>query len=195
MTLAEVLVALAIFVVIMLAIATFGLNISSFRTNISGSFTTAQDAQVILKTLLTEIREAAPGVNGAYPIISVSTSTLSFFSDSDKDGKTEQIKYILSNNMLYRTVIKPSGTPASYNIASQATSSILYNIRNLASVPVFQYYDENYTGTSSALTLPTNISNIRIVQITVTLDIGKKNSPVPRTYTTQASIRNLKTNL
>lgn len=194
MTLVEVLIALAVFVTVIVTVGMFEVNIFQYQGSVSGSLTTAQDAQVILKTMLTELRAAAPGVNGAYPIVSAATSSISFFSDLDNDGQTEQITYSLIKNTLYQSVVQPSGSPLGYT-ATAATSSLLTDVRNSTSTSVFQYFDQNYTGTSSPLSMPVSIPSIRLVEISLTLDTDPNRSPLPRTYTTQVSLRNLKTNL
>ena len=195
MTLVETMIALGIFMVVIMAVGAFQVSIFSNQKAVSGSLQTAQDAQIILKTMLTELRAASPGMNGSYPIASAGTSSITFFSDANNDGMTEQIGYRLSSSTVYRTMIPPTGSPATYNIANQTTSVIMNNVRNSASSPVFQYFDQNYTGTSSPLAMPVNISSVRLVQINLTLDVNPNLSQVPRTYTVQASLRNIKTNL
>ncbi len=194
MTLVELLIALAIFMIVIVTVGAFEVNVFSYQGSVSGSFTTAQDAQILLKTILTELRSAAPGANGAYPIITAGTSSLSFFSDPDNDGLTEEITYSYIQNTLYRAVIVPTGTPYSYSTSNQSTSSLLTNVANTASTSIFEYYDQNYTGTSSPLSVPVNIPSIRLIQINLTLDTNQSKLPA-RTYTTQVSLRNLKTNL
>ncbi|MDE2188416.1 MAG: prepilin-type N-terminal cleavage/methylation domain-containing protein [Patescibacteria group bacterium] len=194
-SLVEVLISLAIFVAVIVALGTFEVSIFSNQQSTSGSFNAAQNAQIILKTMLTELRDASPAQNGAYTISTAGTSTISFFSDPDNDGQAEEITYSLLKGTLYRAVIQPSGSPATYNPASQSTSTIFVGVQNASSTPVFQYFDQNYTGTSSPLTLPINISAIRLVEITLTTNAGSTKSPQPRSYTTQISLRNLKTNL
>jgi len=194
-TLVEVFISMAIFVAVMVAVGTFLVNIYSNNTVVSGSFQTAQDAQVILKTMLTELRQSSTAANGAYPIATAGTSSVTFFSDVDNDGITEEITYALIGSTLYRAVIQPSGSPFSYNPASQATSSLLTDVRNTSSTPMFQYYDQNYTGTSSPLSSPVNISSVHLIKISLALDVLLNQAPVVRTYTTQVSLRNLKTNL
>jgi type II secretory pathway component PulJ len=194
-TLVEVFISLAIFVSVMVAITAFLINIYSNNRTASGSFQTAQDAQVILKTMLTQLRQASTAVNGAYPIAIAGTSSITFFSDVNNDGLTDEVTYSLIGSTLYSTVIKASGSPFSYNMANQATSSILTNVRNSSSTPVFQYYDQNYTGTSSPLSLPINIPAIRLIKISLALDVLVNQAPAVRTYTTSVSLRDLKTNL
>ena len=194
-TLVEVFISMAIFVAVMVAVTTFLVNIYSTNTTVSGSFQTAQDAQVILKTMLTELRQAATASNGAYPIAAAGTSSITFFSNIDSDAQIEEVTYSFIGNTLYRAVIQPTGSPLSYNIANQSTSSMLTDVRNSSSTPVFQYYDQNYTGTSSPLSLPINIPVVRLIKISLSLDVLINQAPAVRTYTTQVSLRNLKTNL
>jgi Tfp pilus assembly protein PilV len=194
-TLVEVFISLAIFTAVMLAVSTFEVSIYQNQQTLSGSFSTAQDAQTVLKTMLTELREAAPGGNGAYPIVAASTSTLSFFADPLHTGTTEEITYTLASSTLYRAVILPSGSPVSYPSSGQSTSTLITNVRNGTSTPLFQYFDQNYSGTSTPLSLPISVSSVRLVDVSVTLDTNPRTAPAPRTYTVQVSLRNLKTNL
>jgi len=194
-TIVEVLISLAIFVVVMVAISTFLVSIYSNNRTVSGSFQTAQEAQVILKTMITELRQSATAANGAYPIAVAGTSTVTFFSDVNNDGSTDEVTYSLIGTTLYRAVISPTGSPLSYVASNQSTSSILTDVRNSSSTPVFQYFDQNYTGTSSPLSLPVNIPVVRLVKISLLLDVLINQAPAVRTYTAQVSLRDLKTNL
>lgn len=195
MTLAEILVAVAIFAVVIVAVGAFEVNIFSYKNSISGSFQTAQNAQIILKTMLTELRECAPSVNGAFPIAAAGSTTLSFFSDRDNDGLTEQITYSLIGTTTYRAVIKPSGFPLTYAFLNQSTTTLLTGVINGVAIPAFQYFDTNYTGTSSPLAQPVTPTSVRLVKINQELDIDPGRSPQPITYTIQVNLRNLKTNL
>lgn len=195
MTLVEILVAVAIFSVIMMAIGTFSADIFSYNSSISGSFQTSQDVQVITRTMLKELREAAPGANGAYPLIKTGSTTLSFFSDTNNDNKTEQITYSLIGTTLFRAVINPVGSPPTYPISGQSTTTLLTRVVNGSAVPSFQYYDTNYTGTSSPLSQPVSAYAVRLIRINQQVDLDPTHSPIPTTYSVQASLRNLKTNL
>jgi hypothetical protein len=145
--------------------------------------------------MLTELRQAATAANGAYPIASAGTSSITFFSNANNSSSTEEITYSFASSTLYRSVIQPTGTPLVYNVSNQSTSSILTDVRNSSSTPMFQYFDQNYTGTSSALSMPINISAVRLIKISLSLDVLVNQAPGVQTYTTQVSLRNLKTNL
>jgi len=195
MTLVEILVAMAIFIAVMIAVTDFEINIFSYNTFVSSSFQTTQTAQNILKTMLTEIRDAAPGANGAFPIVNAGSTTISFFSDTDNNGTEEQVTYTLTGTNMYRAVIQPAGSPPSYNPATQSTTTIFTNVRNGTTTPVFEYFDNTYNGTSSPLTQPVTTTSVSLVKINMVLDIDPLHSPLPVTYTVQVGLRNLKTNL
>ncbi|MFA6554393.1 MAG: prepilin-type N-terminal cleavage/methylation domain-containing protein [Candidatus Paceibacterota bacterium] len=195
MTLAEVMVAVAIFAIIMMAVGTFSANIFSYNSSISSSFSAAQNSQTILRTMLKELREIAPGANGAYPLVRTGSTTLSFFSDVNNDTKTEQITYSLIGTTLYRAVINPTGSPPTYPIANQSTTTLITNVMNGNALPSFQYYDTNYTGTSSPLVQPVSAYAVRLIKINQQIDVDPIHSPLPILYSVQASLRNLKTNL
>lgn len=195
LTLVELLVAMSIFIIVIVAVGAFQANIFVQHSNISGSFQTSQNSQVILKTILKELREAAPGANGAYPLTYVGSTTLSFFSDIDDDGYTEKITYSLIGTTLYKAVIKPSGIPLTYLPSNQSTTTLITNVVNGIFLPSFEYFDTYYTGTSSPMSYPINPSLVRLIRINQRIDIDPNRSPVPIIYTVQANLRNLKTNL
>ena len=195
MTLVEVLITLAIFTAVIAVVGMFEANTFVYQGEVSNSFATAQNAQIILKTMLTELREMAPGADGSYALSNAVSTTISFFSDPDNNGIEDEVTYTLSSTTLYRAVIIPSGTPLTYSPASQSTTTLLTNIRNGTVTPVFQYFDTNYNGTSSPLAQPVTTTAVRLVKVNLTIDADPNRSPLPITYTVQANLRNLKSNL
>ena len=195
MTLVEVLITLAIFICVMAAVGFFESNVFNYQRSISGSLQTVQDSQIILKTIAREMRDMAPAANGAYPLVTAGTSTISFFSDANNDGSEDQITYQLIGTKISRAVIPPTGSPPSYSAANQSTTTLVTNVRNSTSTPIFEYYDTNYNGTSSPMASPINLTGVRLVKVNLTLDVDPNRSPLPVTYTSQISLRNIKSNL
>lgn len=194
-TLVELLIALAIFSLVIVAVGSLATNIFKYNYEISGSYETARTSQVILKTMLKELREVAPGANGAYPLALTGSTTLSFFSDTDNDSKTEKITYSLIGTTLYRASIPPTGTPTVYLNQNQSTTTLITNVVNGNSLPSFQYYDTNYTGTSSPMVHPVNPSLVRLIKVNQQIDLDPNRSPIPIIFSIQVGLRNLKTNL
>lgn len=194
-TLVETLVALAILTIIFLVVSRFQLNILGFNKTSYDSLQSSQDARSILRVIVAELRSAQPSNNGAYPLVNAATSSITFYSDSDNDGLKEQIRYYLATTTLKKGVIVPTGSPLAYNPAQEKTSFLAYNIKNGTSTALFQYFDNTYTGTTSPLAQPVNVSNVRLVKINLTIDADPNKSPIPREYSSQVMLRNLKDNL
>ena len=194
-TLVEVLISIAVFVVIMGAVAFFEANVFSYQRSAAGSFTTVQDAQVLLKTMARELRSMSAGNDGSYALFQAATSSVIFFSDLNGDGSTERVRYFLSGASLYKGITHASGTPATYPANAESTSTLVTNVRNASSTPVFEYFDGSYDGTTPALVQPVDVGSVRLIKINITLDADPSRSPAAETYSTQVSLRNLKDNL
>ncbi len=93
MTLTETLVALSIFLVVMVAVTTFEVNVFSYQRNIAGSFDASQSANMILKKISRELRAMTTAQDGSYPLSLAGTSTISFYSDINGDGVPENETY------------------------------------------------------------------------------------------------------
>jgi type II secretory pathway pseudopilin PulG len=195
MSLAEIIVVCGILGIILVAIATFQRNVTVNNKTASDSLSAIQDARSILRTMVRELRTASPSNNGSYPLVSAGTSTVTFFSDSNGDGLKEQIRYYLSGSTLKRGQIIPTGSPLVYNSGAETFSTLAYSMRNASSTSLFEYYDTSYTGTSSPLTQPITTTNVRLIKINLTIDSDPNRSPIPRTYTSQVTLRNIKDNL
>jgi prepilin-type N-terminal cleavage/methylation domain-containing protein len=195
MSLVEVLVAIAIFVLIIGAVAAFQSNVLNFNRSTQASLTNAYEAQALLKNAARELRSMAQSANGSYPISTAATNTITFFADVDADGVREQVRYFLASTTLYRGIVEPTGSPASYNQATESRRILATGVRNSGAAPMLEYFDSMYAGTTTAMTFPLMITNIRMIRVNVTIDTDPNKSPIPRSFSTQAALRNLKDNL
>jgi len=194
-SLAEIIVVIGILGIIMIAISNFQKDVFVYNKYAQESLSAAQDARNVLKVMVKEIRTASPGSDGSYAITTAATNTIAFFADTDADGLKEKIRYYIATTTLMKGNIKPTGNPLTYNSANEIFTTLAYNVKNATTTPLFEYYDNAYAGTSSPLTQPLVISNVRLVKINLMIDSDPNRSPVVRTYTSQVSIRNLKDNL
>ncbi len=199
-TLIEVVTTIAIMGVIMVAVSLFQYNVLNHNRSAAVALTNTQEVQAILKTMTKEIRSMESGSDGAYPIVSAATSSLTFFADVDSDGNKEKVRYYIGTttataNTIYRGTIKPTGSPAVYNAVSEVRKILVTGVRNASTTPLFYYFDSMYAGTSTPMTYPINTTSIRLVRVTITIDTDPNKAPVLRTFMTQAGLRNLKDNL
>lgn len=183
------------------AVSLFESNVFSYQRSASNSMTTVQDAEVILKTISHDIRMTSQGSDGSYALQTVATNTLQFFADTNGDGIKERIRYSLIGSKLYRVLLTPTGSPLSYS-GTESTSTVLTDVVNSTSTPVFSYFDGTYAGTTTgAISQPVSPNSVRLIQINLTLNAGAsvgnvdQDMPAIRTYTADVTLRNLKDNL
>ncbi len=193
-TLVETLIAVAVFIMIIYTVASLQTNILTYDKYASDVISSAQDARTILRNIVQELRSSKTGSNGSYPIAQAATSTVIFFSDIDVDGLQDQIRYFISGTDLKKGVIKPTGSPLGYD-GSETITTLAYNIKNGTSTALFEYFDSSYNGTSSPLSQPVSVNAIRLVRVNLLIDADPRRSPIPRLYTSDATLRNLKDNL
>jgi prepilin-type N-terminal cleavage/methylation domain-containing protein len=198
-TLIEILVALGIFTGLAVLLSNFQKDIFINNTFVQNSLVAESEARGALKRAIAELRAASPSNNGLYPVAVADKNTLTFFSDIDKDGLRERVRYFVAtsttSSSLRRGVTKPTGSPYVYLDANESLSVAVHDIVNPTSTPVFAFYDDTYDGTSSPLVWPVNVSDIRLVKMTIMIDLNPVRSPTVMTFTSQVTIRNLKDNL
>ncbi|OHA14362.1 MAG: hypothetical protein A3G49_01915 [Candidatus Sungbacteria bacterium RIFCSPLOWO2_12_FULL_41_11] len=190
----EVLASIFILTLIGLAVYSFQKDVFLLNGIIFGSLTAQDEARRALKSMSAEIRAASPSSIGAYALSQTTASSFTFYSNIDSDFFKERVRYFLDGATLKKGVIKPSGSPLTYNPANEILSELIHNIAG-AATSTFSYYDENYDGTTQALAEPIDIAIVRLIKITIVIDKNPQALPGPVTFTTQISIRNLKDNL
>jgi len=191
-TITELLLGISIFVLVMGALTLFSRNIWFYSYYVSTGLNDSNNGRAAFKTMVYEMRGASIAETGAYMIALADSTAFTFYSDIDNDGLKERIRYFLNGPNLQKGVIKPTGSPFSYNSANEIISTLIPKVTNAT---IFEYFDENYDGTTAALTTPVNISAVRLVKITINIDTDPNRAPVTTTFSTQVSIRNLKDNL
>jgi prepilin-type N-terminal cleavage/methylation domain-containing protein len=193
-SLAEIIIVTAVAAAIFMAVFNFGDSIFSFNSNAQKSLSAQSDGRRILKNITKELRSASPSSVGSYPIMAAGTSSLTFFVNLDSDAYKEQVRYFLQGSELKKGTIKPSGSPLVYNPADEQVVTLIRDVYNGAS-PIFEYFDSSYTGTSTPLSLPVQITRIRLVRITVKIEKDINKSLGPIIIESQVFLRNLKDNL
>jgi hypothetical protein len=181
----------------MMAVTSFERDTFHDNSINSAAFTNVQNAEEILRTMVTPLRSASEGSDGSYPILTAASGTLTFFSDLYGNGVKERVRYFLSSTTMEEGIMVPTGTPLSYSNATETISYLAYNVQNQATgADVFDYYNNTYTGTSSPLTQPVSVSAVSLVKISLILNSAPNIAQSkPITYTTQVTLRNLKDNL
>jgi|SRR3989344_2962626 len=193
-TLIEIMVSVFIFVLIGFAVSAFQKDIFTFYTNLSNSLNAQQEARRAFKTMTAEIRSASPSSLGSYTIYQASPTSLTFYGEIDEDQFKERIRYFLDGNILKKGILKPSGSPLTYNPANEIITEMIHSVSN-GGMPIFEYHNADYDGTTNPLENPVNTQEVRLVKVTIMIDLDTNRPPPPITMMTQVSLRNLKDNL
>ncbi len=191
-TVPEILVGISIFVLVVGALTLFSRNVWVYQSYVSTGLSDVNNGRSALKTITYEIRGASTADTGVYVVALATPTAFTFYSDIDDDGLKERVRYFLNGSQLQKGVIKPTGSPLSYNPANEKISTLIPNVVNSA---IFEYYDENYDGTTVPLISPIILSSVRLIKITINIDKDPNRAPVTTVFSTQVSIRNLKDNL
>ena len=194
-SLIEIIVVVAIASSIVLIVSNLSGNVSLLNGLVSQELQSKSDITQTLQIVTREIRSAAPSASGAYPIDSAATSSFVFYSDSNNDGKVDRVRYFLASSTVFRGVIIPTGTPATYPTATETMTDMIDSVSVPSSTTLlFKYYDSSYTGIQSAMTSTVDVTPIRMVGISFYTDVKPQQSPGPQYFSTLINIRNLRSN-
>ncbi len=196
-SLVEVLVVVAIATMVVLVVGNFGNNIAGLNTLVSLELGSKSDVSQTLQVMTEEIQSAETSAAGAYPIDSASTSSFAFYSDINKDGIAEYVRYFYASSTIYKEVIDATGTPAAYPTSSEIIYDVIDNILIPSSTPLFSYYGASYTGTQSPLAQPFDLAAIRLVNIAFEVQTNPSSTAhaaPPQYFSQLIDIRNLDSN-
>ncbi len=194
MTIIEMLVAIAIFVV---AIEGFTLlfmrswKINSYTIEMGqSSLAVSQGANKIVG-YLRKVRQAD---NGSYPIVSAANNDLVVFSDYDKDGITERLHFFLQNSQIKMGITDPTNTmPKTYPSGDQQVNILADKIVNTGSEPIFYYYNKDYPADTvhNPVATPADVSTVRLIKIFLKINIDPNRGPENIETQSFVELRNL----
>lgn len=99
-TLLEALIATSITAAVLAGGWALARNVLSFNTTAYDGLSAQADLLKVMNTWSLELRSALPAENGAFPILTAATNTLTFYSDIDDDGVVERVRYFLSGSKM-----------------------------------------------------------------------------------------------
>jgi len=196
MTLVEVIVAISIFTIAMLAIT--GGATQLYKIN---GYTISQAYQVDYArrgtdSLIRDIREMTYADDGAFPLSIMGEHRIGFFSDIDRDDNVEYVEYELvgvGSTTLEKRIYNSSGVAPFYNFSSPDETYTLSEYVQNASFgsSTFMYYNSNGVIASST----TLVTDIRYVQAQIIVNVDPVRDPGQYMLRSSAALRNLKDNL
>lgn len=189
MTLIEMLVVIALMGAVGLALSQAIQYFYRSNAFLLEQTTALENARGGVREAVVAIREASYGDDGSYPIEAAATSSLTFYSDFDRDDSVEKEVYGLQSGTLYRVVTNSGGAPPGYTGQPMSTSTIATFVMNTAATPLFRYFD---TAGNELSATSTDVSAIASVTITLMVDLNPTRAPNVFTLTETATLRNLR---
>lgn len=188
-TIVEMLVVIAITAIVIAVITDSILSFYRANTNTLEQAVQVDEARRGVDRMVRDLREAAYADDGNYPLVAMSSTSLTFYSDVDRDYSAERVRYWLNGSVLRKGVINATGTPPAYNSADEQVSVISEYVRNSAqSVPVFRYFNAS----STEVTAGTATTSISYVQMNLVINVDQYRLPGEFTLRSNAAFRNLK---
>ncbi|OGH91330.1 MAG: hypothetical protein A2507_04715 [Candidatus Magasanikbacteria bacterium RIFOXYD12_FULL_33_17] len=197
-TLIEILVVLSIFSILMAGASWFIIGTNRDLAVMWEQLITQNEGKKTIDHVVNYVRKAETSSVGSYSLVTTTDYNLVFYANVDEDSLIEKIHFWLdADNILKQTIVKPSSTAVSdlYENGTSSTINLAENVKNIEQGnPVFLYYNENYTGTQSALSGNFNLIDVRVVQVQLELEKDPTKTPVPLHVESKAFIRSTKTN-
>lgn len=191
-TLIEAITTLAIFMIISAAVVSSVIMLYKGNRYAMEQAIAVENARRGVEQMVRDIREAAYSDTGAYPIVTIGSTTVAFYSDLDRDNDVELIRLFLDGTSFKKRVTNPTGSPAVYNEANGSESTLSENVRNIEqATPIFEYY--NSAGTK--LTSYGNVTPAVFIKVSLIVNVNPKTLPNEYVLRSSAAIRNLKVNL
>lgn len=191
-TLIETLVFMSIFVVIVgILVSSLTIFYRSNEYNLEQAVA-VNSARKGVELMVRELREVTFSEEGSYPIIDMSTTSISFYSDTDRDDGIERIRYTLMGNEFRRAQTDATGVPLQYNNLDEATSTVAYDVRNNEQgIPIFDYFNSE----GNQILDMNSIADVAFVRVNLVVNINPIRLPNEFVLRSSATLRNLKTNL
>ena len=189
-TLIEVLITMALMTGVAFMITRLSGDLTDYSLRFNRGIFTQQEIQQTLQAILPEIRSAAQSNTGVYPIVSAATTSLTFYSDLDRNGTYEQVRYFLQSGIFKKGVIKPTGNPPTYPTSTE----IVYDlVHGMTTSTIFYYYENTATSTFSApLSTPVDVLKVRTVEVRLIANQGTTSTQSLTGIDNRATIRNLR---
>ncbi len=141
-----------------------------------------------LEQAVRDVREASFADDGAYPIVAMTYTSLTFYSDYDNDGKIERVRYFLDDTDFKKGIIESAGDPPTYNINTEVVTTISQNVRNTPlSKRLFSYYDKN----GNEIINLNDIDVLAFVIVSLVVNLHPERAPDDFELRSSATLRNL----
>jgi type II secretory pathway pseudopilin PulG len=190
----EIIVVVAMASLLVFVVSSFSGNLSVLQNLVGQKLQSRADVDQALQIMTTEMRSAGPSSLGAYAVDSAATSTFLFYSDINKDGLFEHVRYFLATSTIQKGVIEPTGNPLVYATSTEVVTTAMANVLFASSTQLLTYYGPTFTGSEPPLAFPVDATQVRVVRVNFYADINPGKAPQPLFFSATVDLRNLRSN-
>jgi hypothetical protein len=192
----EMIITISIFTMAMIAVSTFIISIYRVYNYNIEQVSAINEARRGIETMIKEIREAKTADDGSYPLVKAGDSEFIFYSDVDRNGLIERVRYFLDGTDFKKGIVDPSGDPPQYILTNETISVLSRYVRN-ASTPVFTYYNGDWPVDTVNNPLPTltRLMETKLMHVYLKINVDPNRPPIDFELESDTQIRNLKNNL
>jgi len=193
MTLVEMLVAVGIYTVLMLAVLSSIAALYRYNAYAIEQSGEIESARRGITQWNRDAKEMTTAEDGTWPLAIMEEHRLGYYSDTDSDDSVEYVEYILASTTLRKFTYNPTGSPATYDKTTPDTVEILSTyVQNInQATSTFLYFDA--TGNTMASTSPP--INVRLITSQLIVNIDPDRNPGEFMLKSSLAPRNLKDNL
>ena len=188
-SLIEMIVLIAVFIMIVSAIVS---SLSFVYKGQRFAFEQAdatRSARTGIERVVRDLRETSYADDGAYPIVAMATSSVTFYSDYDNDNKIERIRYFLEGTDFKKGTVESAGDPPTYATSTEVVSTVSDNVRNTTlGIPLFTYYDKVGVLMSDF----TQVDELAFVLVRIVVNLHPDRAPEDFELRSSAALRNIK---
>jgi hypothetical protein len=184
----EVVVSISIFTLISVVLVTsiiFVYRVNAF--NIEQAFAVSSGRKGV-EQMVRDLREVTYSDDGSYPIIAMGSTTVSFYSDIDRDDNIERVRFYLNGLTFNKEISEAVGTPPTYPINPDQILNLSEHVQNdIEGEPIFHFFDSN----GVEILDYTNVSNVVYIRVNLIVNINPTRLPNEFTIRSSAALRNL----
>ena len=194
MTLAEMLVSVALFTLLTLVITNGIQQMYNYNAYTFSQAYQVENARGGMQALIRDVREMTFADNGTFPLAVMEDHRIGFYSDIDRDDSVEYVEFLYSaSTTIAKNVYNATGSPPTYDTSTPDQTFTLsrYVQNDLQATSTFFYYD----GSGVAVTDPNIITDVRYIEAQIIVNIDPIKDPGQFMLRSSAALRNVKENL
>lgn len=159
------------------------------------AYTLAQSYQLMyaragIKSLTRDMREMTASESGGFPLVTMQSYKVAFYSDIDHDDAVEYVEYELVGSDFYKRIYNPTVMSGAlvYDLSSPTEERTVsrYVQNRIDGTVMFRYYD----GSGTEVTATSSITNVTYITADVVVNVDPIRDPGQYMLHTGAFLRN-----